>query len=218
MLATITSRRLRAPHSAGSLGTSLAVVPRRRVPVRHAGARRHAAAELRPALHRRRSGGPTSSCAATTRLDTDGEVDAGPHRRVARRPSVAASTASPRSRPQIEGFGQLVGDDGEKLGGNGPPHARRQLDRRPRRSTRTSWSRAGRRSRRRGRDQPRRRRRTATCRSATSTTVAHARAARGHDRRHRHVRRRGRPRARPRSPRFTLEGAAAARHRAARRR
>ena len=73
-------------------------------------------------------------------LDTDGEfaqdlIDGSLADELATMDGVAAVV------PQIEGFGQLTGADGEKLGGNGPPTVR-ATGSRTRSSTRSSWSRA----------------------------------------------------------------------------
>ena len=65
-------------------------------------------------------GTPTPSCAAPTRSPPTASRP-GPSSTGRWPTSSPGSTASPSCEPQIEGFGQLDGADGEKLGGNGPP-------------------------------------------------------------------------------------------------
>ena len=95
-------------------------VPRRRPARRHDAARRHPAAPTSTRCSSRRSARPTPSCAAPTRSTP-----------TASSPRTSSTARWPTSSPtidgvaavdpQIEGFGQLTGADGEKLGGEGPP-------------------------------------------------------------------------------------------------
>ena len=180
-----------APTSAGSLGTFLAVFlgvaflsgtlvlgdtlrGELRQPV-HRGERRHR--RRRPQRHRARH--------------RSGEHDS-------QRGSIDASLVDQRARRRrrrrgrartIEGFGQLVGTDGDPLGGNGPPTlAGNWIDDRDLNPYRLVEGRAPAR-RRRGRDQPRRRRRRRPRASATRPRSQTPEPVDGHDRRHRHVRR-----------------------------
>ena len=54
-------------------------------------------------------------------IDVGGEDSPGPDRPVAGRAGRRRSTASPKAVPFVSGFGQLVGKDGDPLGGSGPP-------------------------------------------------------------------------------------------------
>ena len=127
---TLRSRSVRT--SAGWSACSSSVVPRRRVPGRHAGAGRHARQELRQPLHRgqrrHRRGRAARQPRSTRRL-----------RRRARRRSTRRSPTRSRgvdgvaaAEPYVEGYGQILGKDGDALGGNGPPTLGGQLDRRRR--------------------------------------------------------------------------------------
>ena len=143
-------------HKRRLVGTRDRGVPRRRVPLRHARARRHAASQLRLAVHRGQRRHRRRDPAAAASIDDPRT----PSRNAAsidaslRRHRRAASTASPPPARSVEGFGQLVGKDGDAIGGNGPPTLAGQLDRRPR--AQPVPHRRGPRAacRRRGRDQP----------------------------------------------------------------
>ena len=67
---------------------------------------------------------PTSSAPATARVR--GAIDASAVDAVAAVPGVRAAV------PSVEGVATLLGADGDRIGGDGPPTDRHQLDRRPR--------------------------------------------------------------------------------------
>ena len=82
---------------------------------------------------------------SATEIGSEADDPAGPSLdAVARRPRSRAVDGVAAAVPSVEGIGQLVGTDGDPIGGNGPPTHRRQLDRRPASSTPTTSSRAGR--------------------------------------------------------------------------
>ena len=195
---SLTLRELRA-HARRLLGTVARRPPRRRLPLRHAGARRHAARATSTRCSPTSTPAPTSSSAAPTDLGRD----AGPSGRIPT-PSLVDDGRRRRRRGggrarSSPGYGQLLGADGEAVGGNGPPPLGRQLDHRPRPQPLPPGRGPGPRGRRRGRRQPGggRRRRPGGRRHDHR---ADARAGRGHDRRHRHLRRRRTAWAASRSP------------------
>ena len=140
--------------------------PRRRLPRRHARARRHHARRLRPGLHRRqrrhRRRRPQRRRDRRRGARVRGLIDAGLVDQVAAVDGVAAAV------PSIEGVATILGSDGDRIGGDGPPtDATNWVDDPdaqplpPRRGPRPG-------GRRRGRHRPRRRPRTATSPSATA--------------------------------------------------
>ena len=146
----------------------------------HRGQRRHR--RRRAQRHRDRQRRRRRAAAA---LDAD-----------ARRRSSPPSTASPPPCPSIEGFGQIVGADGDPIGGNGPPTIAGNWIDDPelnpcaaRRGPAPPRAPTG-----RGRDRPRVGRRRRPRRSATARPCRTPEPVDVDDRRHRHVRRRRQPR------------------------
>ena len=132
-------------------------------------------------------------------------------RRSTRRSSTRSrpSTASPPSAPSVEGYGQILGKDGERSAATARPRSP-ATGSRTRSSTRTGWPKAARPAGRTRSSSTAARPKDGDLHVGDTTTVLDARA--GHpvdDRRHRHVRRRGRPGRASRYAFFTLDAAAA---------
>ena len=180
-------------------------VHRRRLPRRHARARRHPARRTSTPSSPRPTPAPTPSSAAPrrstpTRADRSASATRGLVDAVARADACSTSTASPRRRRRSRATASSSARDGDAIGGIGPPPPGRQLDRRPgaqpvphRRGPRPAGRRRGRHQPRRGqgRRPPRRR----------HHDRGDARSGDGAHRRHRHLRHRRRRSGRRRSPR-----------------